>query len=219
MRGSNTTLTMATGAKTGYWLGKCSFRCKFQAFSPSNLEFLSQSHHLKVHTGVSKGSEVYAVEAVGSAQRHEDRLGVFIQKCSQRVWKTPKDTVVGVLNPGIMERKDEKADQAVLSVDNPQKVMIMGQSKDLGRCRSKKNGDPYTALVYKTARARSKSNQVPRSVWNSNQLRRGGDSMNKVLGKNEVFYAEQSFTAVPAKKNPKQMAKNQHRLMTLSKYF
>lgn len=35
----------------------------------------------------------------------------------------------------------------------------------------------------------------------------------------QVFYGGQSFTAVKAKKNPKQVAKDSHRLMTLSEYY
>lgn len=155
-------------------------------------------------------------------------VSVFLFKGAHKdLWKTPEATVVGILNPGTMDRKDEK-DQAVLSVDNPQKVMIMGISKDLGRCQSKKkNGEPCTALVnisdcefcvfhvkqeYKSASRRSEL-QSATAGRGLNELR------NKVLGKSEVFYAGQSFTAIPAKKNPKLVAKDEHRLMTLSEYY
>lgn len=63
------------------------------------------------------------------------------------LWKSSTGIVVGILNPGVLERKDEKV-QAVLTIDNPQKVMLLGQSKDLGVCKSKKNnGQPCTATV------------------------------------------------------------------------
>lgn len=42
---------------------------------------------------------------------------------------------------------------------------------------------------------------------------------NKVLGKGEVFYAGQSFTAQKAKKPVKQMLKDRDRLTTLSEYY
>lgn len=42
---------------------------------------------------------------------------------------------------------------------------------------------------------------------------------NKVLGKSEVFYAGQSYSAVPAVKNMKQVKKDKDRLLTLSEYF
>jgi minichromosome maintenance protein 10 len=42
------------------------------------------------------------------------------------------------------------------------------------------------------------------------------DLRNKVLGKSEVFYAGQSFTAIKATKNPRLVKQDQQRLMTLS---
>lgn len=154
---------------------------------------------------------------------------VFLFKSAHNeLWKTAEGMVVGILNPGVLDRKDENKDEAVLSVDNAQKVMLLGQSKDLGRCRSKtKGGEPCQAVVnltdceycvYHIKQEYSKASK--RSEIQSATTGRGLNELrNKVLGKSEVFYGGQSYTAVPAKKNPKQVAKDQHRLMTLSEYY
>lgn len=154
---------------------------------------------------------------------------VFLFKSAHNeLWKTAEGMVVGILNPGVMDRKDENKEEAVLSVDNAQKIMLLGQSRDLGKCRSKtKSGEPCQAIVNLTdceycvfhiKQEYSKASK--RSEIQSATAGRGLNELrNKVLGKNEVFYGGQSYTAVPAKKNPKQVAKDQNRLMTLSEYY
>ncbi|XP_076763865.1 minichromosome maintenance 10 homolog [Xylocopa sonorina] len=63
------------------------------------------------------------------------------------LWKTTVGTVISILNPNVLESKDS-ADLATLSIDNPQRVMILGKSKDMGKCRSKKkNGEPCNSIV------------------------------------------------------------------------
>nr|AAH90220.1 LOC398196 protein [Xenopus laevis] len=62
-------------------------------------------------------------------------------------WKTDQGTVIGLLNANPMKPK-EGTDEVCLSVDNPQKVLLMGDAVDLGTCKArKKNGDPCTQMV------------------------------------------------------------------------
>lgn len=62
-------------------------------------------------------------------------------------WKTEQGTVLGLLNANPMKPK-EGSDEVCFSVDNPQKILIMGESLDLGTCKArKKNGDPCTQMV------------------------------------------------------------------------
>ena len=103
--------------------------------------------------------------------------------------------------------------------------MILGQSKDLGTCRSRKaNGDPCTSFVnlnkceyciYHIKKEYQKFSQ--RSDLQSSYSGRGLISLrNKVLGKNEVFYAGKSYTAIPAAKSKKLMARDEKKLKSLS---
>ncbi|CAO1372748.1 unnamed protein product [Diamesa tonsa] len=142
------------------------------------------------------------------------------------LWKTTTGTVVGILNAKVLERKDEKV-EAVLSIDNAKSIMILGQSKDLGRCRSKKkNGEQCTAIINSTDcdvcvfHMKQEYSQVSkRSEFNSTGLGRGLNELrNKVLGKSEVFYAGQSFSSIPAKKSAKHVKKDNDRMQSLSDY-
>lgn len=62
-------------------------------------------------------------------------------------WKTEQGTVIGLLNANPMKSR-EGSDEICLSVDHPQKVLLMGEALDMGCCKArKKNGDPCTQIV------------------------------------------------------------------------
>ncbi|KFP82760.1 Protein MCM10, partial [Acanthisitta chloris] len=62
-------------------------------------------------------------------------------------WKTDQGTVIGLLNANPMKPK-EGSDEVCLSVDHPQKILLMGEALDLGTCKArKKNGDPCAQIV------------------------------------------------------------------------
>ncbi|XP_024912963.1 protein MCM10 homolog [Cynoglossus semilaevis] len=65
----------------------------------------------------------------------------------KELWKTELGTVLGVLNPNPMKQK-EGYEGVSLTVDHPQKVLIMGEAQDFGTCKAmKKNGDPCCQIV------------------------------------------------------------------------
>lgn len=155
-------------------------------------------------------------------------VSVFLFKSAYKdLWKTSVGTVISILNPKVLDRKDDKV-EAVLAVDNQQKVMILGQSKDLGTCRSKKNnGDPCGAIINKTDcdvcifHMKKEYSKIKRAEFQSPGCGGGlQDLRNKVLGKSEVFYAGQSFTSMKGAKKPaKMIQQDRDRMMTLSEYF
>ncbi|ETE61690.1 Protein MCM10-like protein, partial [Ophiophagus hannah] len=62
-------------------------------------------------------------------------------------WKTNQGMVVGLLNANQMKPK-EGSGEVCLSVDHPQKILILGEAMDLGTCKArKKNGEPCTQMV------------------------------------------------------------------------
>lgn len=174
-----------------------------------------------------KGDQ-FSIFSISDLRGEIKMVSVFLFRSAHKeLWKTSIGTVIGILNPKILERKDDKV-EAVLSVDNHQKVMILGQSKDLGKCRSKKNnGEPCAAIINKTHcdvcifHMKKEYSTIKRSEFQSAGLGRGlQDLRNKVLGKSEVFYAGQSFTALkPGKKSAKMVQQDRDRLMTLSEYY
>ena len=174
-----------------------------------------------------KGDQ-FSIWTISDLKGEIKMVSVFLFRSAHKeLWKTNVGTVIGILNPKVLERKDDKV-EAVISVDNNQKVMVMGQSKDLGNCKAKKNnGEPCGAIVNKTDcdvcifHMKKEYSNIKRSEFQSASLGRGMDNLrNKVLGKSEVFYAGQSFTALkPAKKTAKMIQQDRERLTTLSEYF
>lgn len=62
-------------------------------------------------------------------------------------WKTEPGTVLGLLNPNPMKQRDGY-DGVSLTVDHPQKVLLMGEAQDFGTCKAaKKNGEPCSQIV------------------------------------------------------------------------
>ncbi|XP_028306188.1 protein MCM10 homolog isoform X2 [Gouania willdenowi] len=62
-------------------------------------------------------------------------------------WKTETGTVIGILNPNPMKQK-EGYDGVSLTVDHPQKVLVLGEAQDYGTCQAmKKNGEPCSQIV------------------------------------------------------------------------
>ncbi|XP_061662720.1 protein MCM10 homolog [Syngnathoides biaculeatus] len=62
-------------------------------------------------------------------------------------WKTEPGTVIGILNPNSMKQKEGYSGVS-LTVDHPQKLLLMGQAQDYGTCKAmKKNGEPCAQLV------------------------------------------------------------------------
>lgn len=173
-----------------------------------------------------KGSQ-YMIWKLSDLRGEIKMVSLFLFKgACKDMWKTAQGMVVAVLNPGIMDNNQQ--DEPCLSVDNTQKFMILGQSKDLGVCKArKKDGDPCSAVVNKGVCEfciyhvkQEYGKMSSRSELQSSTSGRGLDALrNKVLGKSEVFYGGQSFQAIPTKKNPKLVAKDNKRLMSLSEYY
>lgn len=142
----------------------------------------------------------------------------------KQFWKLTAGTVIGVLNPSVLENKAGSKNEASLSVDNSQKIMIFGQSKDLGTCRStRKDGEKCTSFVnvnhcefclYHIKQ--EYQNCSKRSEFQSNFAGRGLTALqNKLLGKQELAYGGKVYTSIPAVKSKKMSAKDENRLKLL----
>ncbi|XP_017795676.1 PREDICTED: protein MCM10 homolog [Habropoda laboriosa] len=96
----------------------------------------------------SQKGNSYAIWKISDLSENMNTVCLFMfSNAYKTLWKTTIGTVIGVLNPNVLESKDS-TDLATLSTDNPQKVMILGKSKDMGKCRSiKKNGEPCNSIV------------------------------------------------------------------------
>ncbi|XP_022197249.1 protein MCM10 homolog [Nilaparvata lugens] len=140
-----------------------------------------------------------------------------------QLWKRPVGTVIGVLNPTVMDQSQRDNVEACLSVYSADQVMVIGQSKDFGICKARKNnGDRCTMFVNKSScevciyhvekEYKKFSNRSDLQSPTSGGLQK---LRNKVLGKNEVFYAGQSFSAIKSKQSKKTIEKDKNRLRDL----
>ncbi|XP_043644441.1 protein MCM10 homolog [Drosophila teissieri] len=176
----------------------------------------------------TKKGDPYSTWKLSDLRGEVKTISLFLFKEAHKsLWKTAEGLCLAVLNPTIFERRAGSSDVACLSIDSSQKVMILGQSKDLGTCRAtKKSGDRCTSVVnltdcdYCIFHVKQEYGKMSRrSELQSATAGRGINELrNKVLGKNEVFYGGQTFTAVPAKKSAKLIAKERDRLSMLAGY-
>lgn len=118
-------------------------------------------------------------------------------------WKLTLGAVIGILNPSVLENKNDKS-EATLRVDRSDNIMLFGDAKDYGICKSKKNnGENCTAVVnkanceyciYHVKQVYEKASRRPE--LQANFTGKGLSNLrNKVLGKDEVFYAGKLYTA------------------------
>ncbi|XP_014245891.1 protein MCM10 homolog [Cimex lectularius] len=171
-----------------------------------------------------KGSK-YVIWTLSDLKPELKTAAVFLfGKCFDKLWKTSVGTVIGILNPNVMNQNDKAKDEATLSVMNPDQIMIWGRSKDLGQCKGlKKDGQKCTSFVnlsqceyciYHVQREYRKYTgrgelQAATCGLSRNRLR------NKVLGKDEVFYGGKSFTSLPVISNKKKKVEDVKRLCHL----
>uniref|UniRef100_A0A8C5PNY0 Protein MCM10 homolog n=1 Tax=Leptobrachium leishanense TaxID=445787 RepID=A0A8C5PNY0_9ANUR len=128
-------------------------------------------------------------------------------------WKTDQGTVIGILNASQMKPK-EGSDEVCLSVDNPQKILLIGEAMDLGTCKSrKKNGNPCTQMVnlndceycqyhiqaqYKKVSAKRADLQSSYSGHVPKKTARGGNSLKERLCQSGFHYGGVSSMAYGA---------------------
>ncbi|XP_058060160.1 protein MCM10 homolog [Anopheles bellator] len=176
----------------------------------------------------SKGKQ-FAIWKLSDLHGEIKMISLFMfAQAYKDLWKTPDGTVVAVLNPNVLNKNNDRNSEATLSIDRSTKLMILGQSRDMGTCRSrKKNGDRCSAIVnlgnceYCVYHIKQEYGKACNrgGLLTSTGGRGLNELRNKVLGKNEVFYAGQSFSAIKAVKHPKQVAKDRQRMLTLSDYY
>ncbi|KAF5287199.1 hypothetical protein FQA39_LY16018 [Lamprigera yunnana] len=179
----------------------------------------------KSATKLSQKGKNFSIWTISDLRMSLQTISLFLfGRAHEELWKTTIGTVVGILNPSVLDLRDGSKDEAHLSVNNHQLVMVLGKSKDLGTCKSfKKSGERCTAFVnvsicefcvYHVRMEYQKCSK--RSELQSSFSGKGLNALrNKVLGKNQVFYAGKLYSAIPEKSN-KQRLKDQGRLNFLA---
>ncbi|XP_063952382.1 protein MCM10 homolog [Lytechinus pictus] len=141
----------------------------------------------------------------------EENVSLFLfGKIHEEHWKTVEGSVIGLLNACTMEKRDNSnykdSGNVQLRVDHPQKILLMGKSKDFGRCRStKKDGQPCSQIINTRdcqycsyhVQAEYKKAGSKRTDLSSSYSGITPKSFMKKMQKDNVFYGGQSV-AVPS---------------------
>ncbi|XP_068203147.1 protein MCM10 homolog isoform X2 [Palaemon carinicauda] len=166
-----------------------------------------------------KGSQ-YSIWKLSDLQDCTKTVALFLfSNAHKNLWKHSVGTVVGLLNPAIMKDRpgDKSTDILTLSLYDSNKAMIMGSSKDLGWCkgRTKTNGfckyfvnkSSCEFCMYHIQKEYQKSSSKRADIQSSfDRVDPKRRLQERVLGKDQVFYGGQLYTA-PSPANQQKQAK------------
>ncbi|XP_059141197.1 protein MCM10 homolog [Physella acuta] len=86
----------------------------------------------------SSSGKPYSIWKLNDLEDLDNSVSFFLfGEVHKHMWKTAVGTVIGVLNPSIMESMEKNNSEPAFTVKNANQVMIMGQSKDLHWCIAK----------------------------------------------------------------------------------
>ncbi|KAF6204301.1 hypothetical protein GE061_002642 [Apolygus lucorum] len=171
----------------------------------------------KSPTRVSQKGNKYMIWTLSDLKTGLLTASLFLfRRAYEQLWKTQVGAVIGILNPSPLsqnEKSGKSKDQAQLSINDPDQVMMLGRSKDLGTCKGKKkDGNECQAFV--NARECGFCNYHVATAYRDYKGRGELQSptcgsikslQNKILGKNEVFYGGKSYVAQPTKGSSKKV--------------
>lgn len=182
----------------------------------------------KSDTKTSQKGTSYCIWKISDLSDDLKTVTVFLfSNAYKQLWKTITGSVISILNPNVLESKDN-VDQATLSIDNPQKMMILGRSKDMGKCKSvKKNGNACTAVVntsrceyciYHVKQEYKKCSRRADLLSSNNGHGFTGDALKRMNKQNmrQPYNGMAPFVPVFAKRNEQLYEKDRARLEMLS---
>ncbi|XP_040199341.1 protein MCM10 homolog [Rana temporaria] len=102
----------------------------------------------KVTPQSSNNGKTFSIWRLNDLKNFDTCVSLFLfGDVHKEHWKTDQGVAIGILNASLMKPKDG-SEEVCLSVDNPQKILLLGEAMDLGTCKArKKNGDPCTQMV------------------------------------------------------------------------
>ncbi|XP_072257865.1 protein MCM10 homolog [Pyxicephalus adspersus] len=168
----------------------------------------------KVTPQSSNNGKTFSIWRLNDLKNFDTCVSLFLfGDVHKEHWKTDQGMVIGILNANPMKPK-EGSDEVCLSVDNPQKILLMGEAVDLGTCKArKKNGEPCTQMVnlndcefcqyhvqaqYKKVSAKRADLQSSYSGHAPKKMARGGNSLKERLCQGGFHYGGVSSMAYAA---------------------
>ncbi|KAM4678021.1 protein MCM10 homolog [Discoglossus pictus] len=168
----------------------------------------------KITPQSSNNGKTFSIWRLNDLKNLDKHVSLFLfGDVHKEHWKTDQGTAIGILNANPMKAK-EGSDDVCLSVDNPQKILLIGESMDLGTCKArKKNGDPCTQMVnlndcefcqyhvqsqYKKVSSKRADLQSSYSGHVPKKIARGGNSLKDRLCQSGFHYGGVSSMAYAA---------------------
>ncbi|XP_071961125.1 protein MCM10 homolog [Antedon mediterranea] len=99
----------------------------------------------------SAKGKLFSIWKMSDLRSCNDTTSLFLfGKVHEEHWKTQEGSVIGILNASVLPQRDNSSDEISLTVDNHQKLLLLGRSKDIGFCKAKKkSGQPCGNFVNK----------------------------------------------------------------------
>ncbi|KAH9503642.1 minichromosome maintenance- protein [Bulinus truncatus] len=105
----------------------------------------------KTDSKASSTGKPYCIWKLNDLEDLDNCVSFFLfGEVHKHLWKTEVGTVIGVLNPSIMESMEKNNSEPAFTIKNPNQLMIMGRSKDLGWCIARtKSGNKCVKFINK----------------------------------------------------------------------
>lgn len=105
----------------------------------------------KTNAKASSSGKPYSIWKLSDLHDLDNCVSFFLfGQVHKNHWKLDVGTVVGILNPNMMESMEKNKSQPAFTIKNPNQLMVMGISKDLGWCVSiTKKGNKCTHFLNK----------------------------------------------------------------------
>ncbi|XP_041348945.1 protein MCM10 homolog [Gigantopelta aegis] len=105
----------------------------------------------KTDPKTSSNGKVYTIWKMSDLEDCDHVVSFFLfGQVYKDHWKTNLGSVVGLLNPSIMDSADKAVSDVAFTINNPHQLLLLGQSKDLGWCGGKtRKGNPCSNFISK----------------------------------------------------------------------
>ncbi|XP_067684495.1 protein MCM10 homolog [Haliotis asinina] len=164
----------------------------------------------KTEPKTSSSGKTYCIWKLSDMDNCEQMVSFFLfGQTYKEHWKSDVGSVIGILNPSIMDNADKGNKDVAFTINNPKQLLHMGRSKDLGWCSGRtKKGNQCNHFInkkygdfcnYHVQSAYRKTSATRSELQGSVTGLTPKSFQDKLLPKkgSHFFYGGQTFTSLP----------------------
>ncbi|XP_046562191.1 protein MCM10 homolog [Haliotis rubra] len=164
----------------------------------------------KTEPKTSSSGKTYCIWKLSDMDNCEQMVSFFLfGQTYKEHWKSDVGSVIGILNPSIMDNADKGNKDVAFTINNPKQLLHMGRSKDLGWCSGRtKKGNQCNHFInkkygdfcnYHVQSAYRKTSATRSELQGSVTGLTPKSFKDKLLPKkgSHFFYGGQTFTSLP----------------------